>query len=157
MNYFGVVDTLVTGSQRIRTEKSQRIGTEWSARAGGGDWNAVISHSVTVTLSVTHWSYTLSMTHCYTKCVWLSDTHQVCNTRWCADTSDNIGAFRVTDLTITSLWPLTKIDLISHHRQLNTIVHFKRLRFVQTVKLESKIAKCVLFSQYFRQMDHLGL
>ena len=40
-------------------QKTHRIGTERSVRAGGGDWNAVISHSVTVTLSVTHY---------YTKC-----------------------------------------------------------------------------------------
>ena len=63
-----------------------------------------------------------------------------------ADTSDNIGAFRVTHLTITSLWPLTKIDLISHHSQENKNVHFKGLGFVKTVKFESKIAKFMFFS-----------
>ena len=46
-------------------EKTHRIGTERSVRVGGGDWNAVISHSVTVTLSVTH-CHTLSVTQCYT-------------------------------------------------------------------------------------------
>ena len=43
--------------------------------AGGRHWNAVISHSITVTLSVTH-CYALGVTLLHTKCdVNLSITH----------------------------------------------------------------------------------
>ena len=57
-----IVVVVVTAIHRNR-EKSLNWNRVVSG-AGGRHWNAVISHSITVTLSVTH-CYTLGVTHCY--------------------------------------------------------------------------------------------